>query len=137
MSDTIDEATAAEPPADEAATEPDGSPETNGAPPDGAPRRRRRRGGRGRRGSGSTKKPSGESATEDPTDAVAETASEPAGDEDEAPVTDGGASASADGTPKPAARRRRRGGRGRGRPKSVQSSTGAHADSQAEPAGGD
>ena len=36
MSDTIDEATAAETPAAEVATEPDGSTETNGASPDGA-----------------------------------------------------------------------------------------------------
>ena len=117
MSDTIDEATAAETPAADVSTEPNGSTETNPASPDGAPRRRRRRGGRGRRGSGSTKKAAGEASAEEPTESVSESASEPAGEDDSA-VTDAGGSP--DGTPKPAARRRRRGGRGRGRPKTSQ-----------------
>ena len=127
MSDTIDEATAAETPAAEVATEPDGSTETNGTPPDGAPRRRRRRGGRGRRGSGSSKKAAGEASAGEPTDPASEAASEPAGEDSGG--TDG--SESPDGAPKPAARRRRRGGRGRGRPKTAQTT------SDAEPEVGD
>ena len=134
MSDTIDEATAAETPAAEVATEPDGSTETNGASPDGAPRRRRRRGGRGRRGSGSSKRAGGgastEEPTDDPTEAVSVTASEPAAEEDDQAVTDGGTPS--DGTPKLAARRRRRGGRGRGRPKTAESSADADADAELE-----
>jgi ribonuclease E len=126
MSDTIDEATAAETPAAEVATEPDGSSEINAASTDGAPRRRRRRGGRGRRGSGSTKKAAGVASTEDSTESVSETASEPSGEDDDPAVTDG--DGSPDGTAKPAARRRRRGGRGRGRPKTAQSAADAEPE---------
>jgi ribonuclease E len=133
MSDTIDEATAAETPAAEVATEPTQDPAgSDTASTDGAPRRRRRRGGRGRRGSGSSKKPATEGASEDSTDVVVEAqgnATETA--TATADVADEGSEVPANGAPRPV--RRRRGGRGRTRPRTTEAS----ADAEPEVGGSD
>src|SRR3954470_14858783 len=125
MSDTIDEATAAETPATEVATKPSQDQAgSDAASTDGAPRRRRRRGGRGRRGSGSSKKPATEGASEDSTDADAavavEAQSESVTETGTADAADEGSELAANGAPRPA--RRRRGGRGRGRSKTTEAS---------------
>ncbi|MFL5737302.1 MAG: Rne/Rng family ribonuclease [Actinomycetota bacterium] len=130
MSDTIDEATAAETPAAEVATEttPAGS---DAVSTDGAPRRRRRRGGRGRRGSGSSKKPATDGASEDSADTAVEAQGESTAEAAPADAPDNGSEVPANGAPKPA--RRRRGGRGRGRSKTTEAS----ADADPEVGGAD